>query len=240
MLVEVCANSLESALNAEKAGADRLEICSELGVGGITPSYGVLKSLKERITIPMHVLIRPRSGDFTYSDFEFEAMKRDIALCVELGFQGIVSGILKADFTLDERRTGELIALSGALKFTFHRAFDWVVDPVKTMTQLEALGVDYILTSGQAKSALIGEPLLATLQSKALTCTIMPGGGINDKNAGIFKQKGFEAIHLSGTTLVTTFSQMPAVPMNSEAYLKENTVAITEVETIQNVVRAVK
>ncbi len=93
MLVEVCANSLESALNAQKAGADRIEICSELGVGGITPSYGLLKSLKERIFIPIHVLIRPRSGDFTYSETEFDIMKNDIALCVEMGFQGIVSGV---------------------------------------------------------------------------------------------------------------------------------------------------
>lgn len=95
MLVEVCANSLESALNAEKAGANRIELCSELAVGGVTPSYGVLKAVREKISIPVRVLIRPRSGDFTYSDEEFNIMKNDIELCVEMGFDGIVSGVLK-------------------------------------------------------------------------------------------------------------------------------------------------
>ena len=129
MLVEVCANSLESALNAQKGGADRIELCSELGVGGITPSYGLLKMVKERLSVPVHVLIRPRAGDFSYSEMEFELMRRNIALCVDLGFEGIVSGILHRDFSLDEERTGALIEASGSLSFTFHRAFDWVNDP---------------------------------------------------------------------------------------------------------------
>src|SRR5690606_29586637 len=98
MIVEVCANSLESALNAQKAGADRIELCTELAVGGLTPSFGLLQLVRERISIPVNVLIRPRSGDFTYSQLEFEIMKRDIGLCRELGFNGIVSGVLSKDF----------------------------------------------------------------------------------------------------------------------------------------------
>ncbi|HET8736468.1 MAG TPA: copper homeostasis protein CutC, partial [Pricia sp.] len=95
MLVEVCANSLQSALNAQEAGAHRIELCSELAVGGVTPSYGFLKAVREQITIPVHVLIRPRSGDFTYSEREFDIMKSDITHCVDMGFDGIVSGILE-------------------------------------------------------------------------------------------------------------------------------------------------
>lgn len=240
MLVEVCANSLESALNAEKAGADRIELCSELGLGGITPSYGLLKSIKKHLSIPVHVLIRPRSGDFTYSDFEFEAMKADIALCLELGFQGIVSGVLKANFTLDEERTGQLIALTGALNFTFHRAFDWVKDPLSTLEKLEALGVNYILTSGHATSALKGEQLLEELQNKTTKCTIIPGGGINESNAHIFKEKGFKAIHLSGTKFHSGLEETPRIPMNSPLHLQENAIAVTNIQTIQKVLRSVK
>src|SRR5690606_10189706 len=109
MIVEVCANSLESAINAQKAGADRIELCVELGVGGLTPSYGLLKRIKEYVSIPINVLIRPRSGDFTYSDLEFNIMRTDIELCKNLGFNGIVSGVLLRDLTLDVKRTKELV-----------------------------------------------------------------------------------------------------------------------------------
>ena len=119
MLVEVCANSLESAMNAEKAGANRIELCSELAVGGITPSYGLLKSVKAQVSIPVNILIRPRSGDFTYSVSEFEIMKKNIELCVKMGFHGVVSGVLQKDFNLDSARTKDLVEASGDLQFTF-------------------------------------------------------------------------------------------------------------------------
>ena len=240
MLVEVCANSLESALNAEKAGADRIEICSELGVGGITPSYGLLKSIKKHLSIPVHVLIRPRSGDFTYTELEFEIMKKDIRLCVKLGFQGIVAGVLNADFTLDEERTRTLIALSGNLNFTFHRAFDWVKNPELTRKKLEKIGADYILSSGQATSATLGEELLIKLHASASKCSIMPGGGINQDNVSLFKQLGFRAVHLSGTKFYSTFDVIPPVSMNSLIHLREDARAITDIETIQKVVSMVK
>ena len=115
MLVEVCANSLESAMNAQKAGADRIELCSELAVGGITPSYGLLKAVKENVDIPVHVLIRPRSGDFSFTEDEFKIMKRNIELCVDMGFDGIVSGVLQMNFTLDLEKTKMLVDLSGDL-----------------------------------------------------------------------------------------------------------------------------
>ena len=240
MLVEVCANSLESAINAQKAGADRIELCSELAVGGITPSYGLLKAVKTHISIPVHVLIRPRSGDFTFSDQEFNIMKTDIDLCVELGFEGIVSGVLQKDFTLDAKRTEELVVLSKGLKFTFHRAFDWVKNPFETLDQLEALGVDYILSSGQQKTALEGIDLLTELHQKRTSCTIMPGSGINESNAGKFIEKGFKAIHLSGTKFHHTLYEVPRVSMNSTNFLNDDAIAISDLERIESVVNKVK
>lgn len=240
MLVEVCANSLQSALNAQSAGADRIELCSELGVGGITPSYGLLKSVRKHISIPVHVLIRPRSGDFTYSDEEFEIMKEDIALCLELGFEGIVSGILHTDFTLDTERTKALLNVSGSVNFTFHRAFDWVKDPLKTLLQLESLGVNCILTSGQQKSALEGIELLTELHESTSSCTIMPGGGIRTENIQNFLDVGFRAVHLSGTKLIDTLPRKPNLSMNSSAYLNDGQIAITNTENIREIINAVK
>jgi copper homeostasis protein len=241
MLVEVCANSLESAINAQKAGADRIELCLELAVGGITPSYGLLKAIKEHISIPVHVLIRPRSGDFTFSESEFEIMRTDIALCVKMGFDGIVSGVLNTDYTLDMERTKQLIEDSKDLKFTFHRAFDWVREPFKTLVQLEAMGVDYVLSSGQQKSAIEGIDLLADLQHQASTCYIMPGSGINDSNIDSFmKKKVFKAIHLSGTELVQTLAEKPKITMNSPAFLFDDKIAISTVDRISAVVDKVK
>lgn len=240
MLVEVCANSLQSALNAERGGADRIELCCELGVGGVTPSYGLLKSVRQYITIPVHVLIRPRSGDFTYSREEFEIMKEDIELCAELGFQGIVAGILNPDFTLDTERTKELIRIAKSLKFTFHRAFDWVKNPLETAVQLETLGVDYILSSGQKASALEGIEMLTQLKQLLSTCRIMPGGGVRSTNIQSFLNTGFDVVHLSGTKFLQTLGEIPQVSMNSPSFLKDDQLAVTDYDTIRNIVNAVK
>lgn len=240
MIVEVCSNSLESALNAEKAGADRIELCAELGVGGITPSYGLLKSVRERISIPVHVLVRPRSGDFTYSEVEFEILKKDIELCVALGFDGIVSGVLHADNTLDIERTTALVNLSHPLKFTFHRAFDWVPDPLATFGELEKMGVDYVLTSGQQKTALEGIDLLAQLLKMDSKTILMPGSGINPKNVHHFKAGGFGAIHLSGGKFHKRLEVGPPISMNSPKFLSDDTIFVSDREIIEEVVDNVK
>lgn len=240
MLVEVCANSLQSALNAEKAGADRIELCSELAVGGITPSYGLLKAVSEKISIPVRVLIRPRSGDFTYSDDEFEIMKSDIKLCSEMGIEGIAIGMLHANFDFDESRFRELEEMNHGLKTTFHRAFDWVPDPFLGLEWLERMGVDAILTSGQHKTAQEGIELLSKLQKKALHCTIMPGSGINVSNAHLFKEKGFKAIHLSGVKMHQKLDEDPKVPMNAPKMLSDHSIPISNFERLQEVVRSVK
>ncbi|WP_027078203.1 copper homeostasis protein CutC [Maribacter antarcticus] len=240
MLVEVCANSLQSALNTQEAGADRIELCSELAVGGITPSYGLLKAVRDKIKIPVNVLIRPRSGDFTFSSDEFEIMKTNIELCRELGFNGIVSGVLHPDCSLDVDRTRELIAASGDLTFTFHRAFDWVNDPVLAVEQLADLGVATILSSGQQTSAVLGMELLIKLQMQTQNVVIMPGSGINQNNAPKFKRKGFKALHLSAARFCKTLEVEPKVPMNSSSFLFDNGIAVSNLEILTAVVKAVK
>ncbi len=240
MLVEVCANSLESALNAERAGADRIELCSELAVGGITPSYGLLKAVSEKISIPVRVLIRPRSGDFTYSDGEFDSMKKDIKLCAEMGFEGIVLGMLHTNFVFDENRFLELGEMNHGLKTTFHRAFDWLPDPFKGLEWIQSIGVATILTSGQQKTAAAGIDLLSDLHDRSSSTTIMPGSGINTSNAQLFKEKGFKAIHLSGVRMHQKLFEDPKVPMNSPRLLSDDSVPISNFETIQEIVRSVK
>lgn len=238
MIVEICANSYESAMNAEKAGAHRIELCSELAVGGITPSFGLLEKVIKDISIPVHVLIRPRSGDFTYSKEEFEIMKTNIKLCKDLGCTGIVSGILNYDMTIDQQRTKELIELSGTMSFTFHRAFDWVNNPIETANQLGKLGVDRILTSGQESSAEQGIELLKDL-NKIDQLVVMPGGGINTNNVSLFKDSGFEEIHLSATKQKQTID-IPRISMNSLKHFEETQLAASDMETIKKILLQLK
>ena len=240
MIVEVCANSVQSALNAQAAGADRLEICSELGVGGLTPSYGVLLQMKEVISIPMNVLIRPRSGDFTYSDLEFKAMLEDIRTCVRLGFNGIVSGVLDEDQNVDLDRTRLLIEYSSGLPFTFHRAFDWTKEPITALAELEGIGVSNILTSGQAPTAREGLSLLKELLHSSQKCNIIPAAGIRSSEANELKEYGFSALHLSGVSMLPKMQNAPSLSMNSFTLLDEDKIAITDPEIIRELVKTVK
>ncbi|MCB0372942.1 MAG: copper homeostasis protein CutC [Muricauda sp.] len=239
MLVEVCANSWESALNAQKAGADRIELCSELAVGGITPSIGLIKLVRQHLSIPIHVLIRPRSGHFTYSDTEFEVMKADIETCKELGVDGIVSGVLNKDFTVDVSRTKVLVDLCKPLHFTFHRAFDWIENPVEALNQLEKIGVVTVLSSGGKATAEIGLHHLEAWQKKT-SLTLMAGGGVTPENASMFKQSRFRAIHCSGTSFGNRVDLQGKITMNSSRHLVEDRFALTDVETIKSIVKAVK
>ncbi|MBT8311864.1 MAG: copper homeostasis protein CutC, partial [Flavobacteriaceae bacterium] len=172
MIVEVCVASVDSAVVAQQAGADRIELCTELGVGGITPSVGLFEQVKARVTLPVHVLIRPRSGDFSYTDAEFEVIQADIANFKTLGADGIVCGALTTDYQLDVPRTKRLLAGSAGVSFTFHRAFDWVQEPMSTFQILQEMGADCVLTSGKSKTAIEGLPLLMELNKRARTTTI--------------------------------------------------------------------
>ena len=240
MKIEICANSYQSAFNAQNAGAHRIELCSELSVGGITPSYGLIKHVIESLTIPVFVLIRPRSGNFTYSDIEFEIMKRDILLCKDLGCHGIVSGVLNSDHTINFKRTQELVSLSKPLSFTFHRAFDWTPNPLDALQQLIALGVDRILTSGQESSAIKGVELLKKLKEKAENkLIILPGGGINDKNITQFKVLDFNEIHTSAS-IMKKVNNIPKISMNSTKLFDETIEVYSSENKIRSIVKNCK
>ena len=196
MILEVCANSYESALNAQKGGAQRIELCEDLAVGGLTPNFELSKKVISELNIPVFILIRPRDGDFNYSGEEFEQIKKDIIIFKELGCKGIVSGILTKDNNIDISRTRELIELSKPLEFTFHRAFDEVLNPIQALHQLIKLKADRILTSGQAETAVKGLDLLKELINIAENkIIIMPGSGVNINNILEFKKIGSKEIH---------------------------------------------
>jgi copper homeostasis protein len=239
MLVEVCANSLQSALTAQQAGAQRIELCVELLIGGITPSYGLIKAVTEGLEIPVHVLIRPRSGDFFSSDLEFKTMLQDIEMCVSLGAEGIVSGVLTPDHRVDWERTSQLLKASGPSSFTFHRAFDWIASPLDAFLKLQDMGVNIILSSGQAATAVEGLPLLLKLKHYSDGCAVMPGGGIRDDNALRFKKEGFQALHLSAAAPVRNSGATPSISMNSSKGLAENQVLLTDMELLKKVIKSV-
>jgi copper homeostasis protein len=197
MIVEICANSFESARIARECGANRIELCTELSVGGLTPSHGLIEKVVAQLDIPVHVLIRPRSGNFVYSEAEVDVMLRDIALCKELGCAGIVSGVLTSENTIDKNATRVLVDASEGMEFTFHRAFDLTTGTEYLDTLLE-LGVTRLLSSGLKPTAIEGIEFLKKL--KAISegkIQIMPGSGINSTNALEFKKAGFEMIHFS-------------------------------------------
>lgn len=233
MIVEICANNFQSALNAQEAGADRIELCSELAVGGITPNYGLLKKVSE-LKIPVHVLIRPRSGDFMYSDSEFEVMKQNIALCKQLNCSGVVSGVLNKDLSVDMVRTKALIDFASPMTFTFHRAFDWTPNPLATAKKLAQIGVVRILTSGQAVSAIEGLPMLIQLR-KTFNGIILAAGGINLNNVSQFKAYGFEEIHLSLTVHKKTID-VPKISLNSAKHFDETMQSVSSLSIIKQLI----
>ena len=239
MLLEICASSFQSALNAQQAGAHRIELCTELGVGGLTPSYGLLRRVMEELKIPVNVLIRPRSGDFTYTAEELAIMEEDIQLCKKLGCAGVVIGILKKDLTIDVAKTKELVDLARPLSVTFHRAFDWTADPFLALETLIEIGVDRILSSGQATSAPSGIELLVKLQTQANgRLEILPGGGINEKNITEFKAAGFPAVHTSATE-VYDGEGVGTIPMNTPRMLSEGIRITSNLNKIKKLVELI-
>ena len=203
MIIEVCAESYEYALKAEKAGADRIELCKDLHLDGLTPDYESVKRTIDKLNIPVFILIRPRMGDYVYSNKEFELMKSDIVKFKEMGCKGIVSGVLNDDNTIDNERTKELVKLSKPLEFTFHRAFDKVKNPIKEIENLIKIGINRVLTSGQKEKAIHGLVLLEQLNNISNNrIIIMPGSGISKNNLKNFEL--FDEVHGSFKNEINT------------------------------------
>lgn len=188
MVVEICANSVRSCIEAERGGAVRVELCAAIPEGGTTPSWGEMVVARRAISIDMNVIIRPRAGDFLYSDLEFEAMVADIDAARRAGVNGVVFGCLTAEGDVDIERNRELMAAAEGLSVTFHRAFDVCREPMIALEQIIALGFDRILTSGQEPNAMEGAGLIARLVEQAGDrIIIMPGCGINEGNIAEIK-----------------------------------------------------
>jgi copper homeostasis protein len=206
--LEIAVFNIGSALVAAKAGADRVELCENPFDGGTTPSYGTLKTVREKIGIPVFPIIRPRGGDFLYSNEEFEVMRRDVLLCKELGFDGAVLGLLLRDGAIDVSRTRLLVELAYPMEITFHRAFDRCREPLQALEQVIGCGCKRILTSGQVPNAFDGRELIRQLVQQADDrIIIMPGSGVRSHN--IRELAGFTG----ATELHSSARIMEASPM---------------------------
>jgi len=198
MLVEICANGFESASNAQLGGADRIELCVDLSVGGLTPPLALIEKVRQELSIPIHVLVRPRAGDFVYNTQELQSILDSIEICNKIGCAGIVSGALDANGHLDRAAVKQMIAACGDMEFTFHRAIDVAKNPTELLGQLIELGATRVLSSGGETTAETGMKQLIELMEQARgRIEIMPGGGIGSHNAKSFLENGFEHLHLS-------------------------------------------
>lgn len=198
-ILEICAGSVESAVAARDGGAQRIELCAALEVGGVTPSAGLIAEARKIDGLTLNVIIRPRGGDFLYNEYEAACMEQDIRTCKQLGVDGVVIGALTADGDIDTVLCKRLIAAANGMSITFHRAFDMCRDPKKALEELIAMGCDRVLTSGQAATAEAGIPLLKELVQQACRrIIIMPGCGVNSNNAAaILSATGATEIHAS-------------------------------------------
>lgn len=198
--LEVCADSVESVLAAESGGATRIELCQNLVIGGTTPDASLFKEIRKYSDICIHILVRPRYGDFLYSDYEYNIMQDEIRMFRELGAQGVVIGMLRSDGHLDMERMKGLKEAAGDMSVTLHRAFDVCADPMEAMEQAVELGIHTILTSGQKENCTQGADLLAELQKKSNGRIVIQAGAGVDAEAVrlLYPKTGIQAYHMSG------------------------------------------
>ena len=242
--LEICVDSIESAMNAQLAGADRIELCDNLLEGGTTPSFGTIISARNNLDISLHVIIRPRGGDFLYSDSEYDIMRRDIDICGEYGVDGIVIGILTQDGNIDIERTAKLVEYSIPMSVTFHRAFDMCADPLKGIEDIINAGAHRLLTSGQKNKTVDGVELIRNLINiSSGRIIIMPGGGIDDLNiASVAKLTGASEFHLTGRKTIQsgmTFKKQE-VTMSGLAGYDEYSRKVTDTDMIKRIVDLLK
>jgi copper homeostasis protein len=202
LVLEICVESVDHAVAAERGGAQRIELCSDLPSGGITPSAGLMQTARRQVRIPIHVLIRPRPGDFCYSDSEYEIMRNDILAAKQFRMDGVVLGLLHPNTLVDVERTTALVELARPLPVTFHRAFDDTENLETALEEVIRTGATRILTSGGKPRASDALPILARLiQAASDRIILMPGGGINSENiVHIIRQTRAQEIHTSAGT----------------------------------------
>jgi len=243
--VEICLSGVESAIAAQEGGADRIELCENLLEGGTTPSLGTIEVVRRNLDIDMNVIIRPRGGDCCYSEAEYEVMKRDIETAGEADADGVVFGVLYPNGTVDAERIKVLVDIARPMSVTFHRAFDMTRDPIEALEALIDLGIDRVLTSGQAASALEGLDLLTKINHHAADrMIVMAGAGITAHNARqIVERSGVIEIHVGSTATEDVKSLMryhnPKIAFRGGTNLPEDMLRRTSPERVKAIVDAV-
>jgi len=242
--IEVCCDSWESAKVAAEAKVDRVELCSGIGEGGLTPSMGLIDLVMQKLNVQTHVLIRPRSGDFLYSSEEIEIMEKDVEYCKKSGVQGVVIGFLLANGEIDKKLTQQFIELAQPMKVTFHRAFDMCKNPILALEELKELGIDYILTSGQAATAKEGGSLISELVKKSDgIIKIMPGSGVRAHNLEeLMIQTQAPAYHMSARIKVDSNMeyQKTAVAMGAQSLEDEYKISTHSLKDLQKAASLVR
>ena len=222
-ILEIATSDFETTKSAVEGGADRIELCANLNEGGTTPCYGTIYQCRERFDVLLYPIIRPRGGDFLYTDDEYEIMLHDVKLCKQLGCDGIVIGLLNKDGAIDGKRTAALIEIAYPMGVTFHRAFDRCRDPWEAMEQLIEIGCERILTSGQQPTANEGMELIAELNRIANhRIIIMPGSGVRRENIKLLAEKtGCKEFHSSLRSRTKTKMEFihPAFENSAESYM---------------------
>jgi len=242
--LEICVDSVESAINAQAAGADRVELCDNLIEGGTTPGYGSVVSARINLDIGLHVIIRPRGGDFLYSDLEFDIMRRDIEACGECGVDGIVTGILLAGGNIDVERTAKLFEFAYPMSTTFHRAFDMCGDPVRGLEDVIATGANRLLTSGMKNNTQDGIELIRQLVIQAdERIIIMTGGGIDETNVALIATATkISEIHLTGRKTIDSemIFRRQGINMGGVPGIPEFSRKIADTDRIKSIISKLK
>jgi len=243
-ILEICANSVESAIMAQDGGAQRVELCDNIYEGGTTPSFGAIKIAREKLGIDLNIIIRPRGGDFYYSDEEFEIMKQDISLVKKLGVNGIVLGLLNPNGSIDVTRTKILVDLAKPMSVTFHRAFDVCNDPLLALEDIIECGCDRILTSGQKNKAFEGIDLIQKLVEKAnKRIIIMPGSRIDETNISeIYSKTGANEFHASLRKKHASKMQFKkdGVYINGFPQLDEYEISVSDPKRVKKVIEIIQ
>jgi copper homeostasis protein len=242
--LEICVDNVESAIDAQNAGADRIELCNNLSEGGTTAGIGTITAARNSLTIGLNVIIRPRGGDFLYSDLEYDIMRREIESCGESGVDGIVLGILESNGSIDVERTAKLIEFARPMSATFHRAFDMCNDPVKGLEDVIATGADRLLTSGHKNKADEGIALISQLiQQAGKRIIIMPGSGINVSNiAAIATLTGAKEFHLTTRKIIESemIFRRQNISMGGNSGIQEFSRKIADPDMIRSIINILK
>jgi copper homeostasis protein len=237
-LLEIAVFTYHSAILAQAAGADRIELCENPAEGGTTPSYGYLKKAAENLQIPVFPIIRPRGGDFLYAAEEWDIVLKDIQLCKELGFTGIVTGSLNKEGWVQEEQLRRAVEIAYPMQVTFHRAFDRVADPYVALEQIIAAGCTRVLTSGLHPEVMAGIAILTQLVQQAKNrIVVMPGSGVRSSNLALLKEKtGAREFHASARIVQT--SAMQTINTAMQEQLDTLSVNTDEIQQMKRILRA--